>query len=179
MRTKIIRLEDAFNGHFGDHHRFLLTRMLHRIDGIDADIAALDNRSRRIWPLSPRRPPDWMTSPASGRSRPRPSSPRLGWTCRASRLPGTCVPGPSSPRGCLSRFISSTEARQAMTRTLDEFRPGIVLIHGLYQQLTPSVLAPIAARRIPIASVHDYKLLCPGLSALHARARGVRCAGVE
>jgi transposase len=44
MRTKITRLEDAFNGHFGDHHRFLLTRMLHRIDGIDADIAALDEQ---------------------------------------------------------------------------------------------------------------------------------------
>ena len=44
MRTKITRLEDAFNGHFSDHHRFLLTRMLQRIDGIDADIAALDEQ---------------------------------------------------------------------------------------------------------------------------------------
>ena len=44
MRTKITRLEDAFNGHFGDHHRFLLARMLHRIDGIDADVAALDEQ---------------------------------------------------------------------------------------------------------------------------------------
>ncbi|MGH3561905.1 MAG: IS110 family transposase [Mycobacterium sp.] len=44
MRTKITRLEDAFNGHFGDHHRFLLTRMLARIDGINADIAALDEQ---------------------------------------------------------------------------------------------------------------------------------------
>jgi transposase len=42
MRTKISRLEDAFNGHFDAHHAFLLTRMLHRIDGIDADIAAVD-----------------------------------------------------------------------------------------------------------------------------------------
>jgi transposase len=44
MRTKIGRLEEAFNGHFGDHHRFLLERMLHRIDDIDADIAALDEQ---------------------------------------------------------------------------------------------------------------------------------------
>ncbi len=42
MRTKIGRLEEAFNGHFDDHHRFLLARMLDRIDGIDADIAAVD-----------------------------------------------------------------------------------------------------------------------------------------
>ena len=42
MRTKITRLEEAFNGHFDDHHRFLLARMLARVDGIDADIAAVD-----------------------------------------------------------------------------------------------------------------------------------------
>jgi transposase len=42
MRAKISRLEQAFDGHFGDHHRFLLSRMLARIDALDADIAALD-----------------------------------------------------------------------------------------------------------------------------------------
>jgi transposase len=44
MRTKITRLEDAFDGHFDEHHRFLLTQMLHRIDGIDADITAVDEQ---------------------------------------------------------------------------------------------------------------------------------------
>jgi transposase len=42
MRAKIGLLEDAFNGHFDNHHAFLLTRMLGRIDAIDADIAAVD-----------------------------------------------------------------------------------------------------------------------------------------
>ncbi|MGB2920188.1 MAG: IS110 family transposase [Mycobacterium sp.] len=42
MRAKISLLEEAFNGHFDDHHAFLLTTMLGRIDVIDADIAALD-----------------------------------------------------------------------------------------------------------------------------------------
>lgn len=44
MRTKIDRLHEAFNGHFDDHHAFLLTRMLARVDGIDDDIAALDEQ---------------------------------------------------------------------------------------------------------------------------------------
>jgi transposase len=44
MRTKISRLEDAFDGHFDEHHRFLLTQMLHRIDGINADITAVDEQ---------------------------------------------------------------------------------------------------------------------------------------
>src|SRR3954466_13711468 len=42
MRVKIPQLVEAFTGHFDDHHRFLLARMLGRIDGIDADIAVLD-----------------------------------------------------------------------------------------------------------------------------------------
>ncbi|MDI3196119.1 IS110 family transposase [Pseudarthrobacter sp. AL07] len=44
MRTKITALEEAFTGHFDDHHAFLLARMLARIDGIDADIAAVDEQ---------------------------------------------------------------------------------------------------------------------------------------
>jgi transposase len=46
MRAKIKLLEEAFaglpGGGFGEHHRFLLERMLGRIDAIDADIAVLD-----------------------------------------------------------------------------------------------------------------------------------------
>ncbi|MDQ5863084.1 MAG: IS110 family transposase, partial [Actinomycetota bacterium] len=44
MRRKISELEEAFNGRFDDHHRFLLARMLARIDGIDADIAAVEEQ---------------------------------------------------------------------------------------------------------------------------------------
>jgi transposase len=46
MRRKISRLEAAFaglpTGSFDDHHRFLLTRMLSRVDQIDADLTAVD-----------------------------------------------------------------------------------------------------------------------------------------
>jgi transposase len=44
MRAKITILEEAFTGHFTDHHGFLLTTMLSRVDAISADIAALDAR---------------------------------------------------------------------------------------------------------------------------------------
>jgi glycosyltransferase involved in cell wall biosynthesis len=60
------------------------------------------------------------------------------------------------------RFVWSRDARRQMARLLHDFRPDIVHIHGLYQQLTPSVLGPIAARRIPIVfTLHDFRLLCP------------------
>jgi transposase len=42
MRAKIGLLEEAFNGHFDNHHAFLLATMLGRVDAIDADIAAVD-----------------------------------------------------------------------------------------------------------------------------------------
>jgi transposase len=44
MRAKISQLEEAFTGHFTDHHAFLLQRMLARIDAINTDIAALETR---------------------------------------------------------------------------------------------------------------------------------------
>jgi len=44
MRTKIPQLEEAFVGYFTEHHRFLLAKMLARIDAIDADIADLDTQ---------------------------------------------------------------------------------------------------------------------------------------
>ena len=44
MRRKITELEEAFTGHFTEHHAFLLTKMLARIDAIDADIADVDEQ---------------------------------------------------------------------------------------------------------------------------------------
>ncbi|WP_427019221.1 IS110 family transposase (plasmid) [Pseudarthrobacter sp. P1] len=44
MRTKITELEEAFTGFVDDHHRFLLARMLDRVDGIETDIAAIDEQ---------------------------------------------------------------------------------------------------------------------------------------
>ena len=44
MRAKIPALEEAFVGYFTDHHAFLLTKMLDRIDQLSADIADLDTQ---------------------------------------------------------------------------------------------------------------------------------------
>ena len=44
MRVKLPQLEEAFVGHFTEHHRFLLSTMLHRIDTLQADITSVDAR---------------------------------------------------------------------------------------------------------------------------------------
>src|SRR4051794_24960163 len=44
LRTKTDRLIEALTGRFTDHHAFLLSQMLQRIDGITADIATVQER---------------------------------------------------------------------------------------------------------------------------------------
>ncbi|MGB8385936.1 MAG: IS110 family transposase, partial [Dermatophilaceae bacterium] len=44
MRTKIPNLRRALTGRFGEHHAFLLKRMLNHVEAQEADIAALDER---------------------------------------------------------------------------------------------------------------------------------------
>jgi transposase len=54
LRAKLGTLEEAFTGHFTDHHRFLLAKMLARIDAIDADIAELETKIEEM--VAPFRP---------------------------------------------------------------------------------------------------------------------------
>jgi len=78
LRRKISALEEAFTGHFTEHHAFLLSKMLARIDALDADIAELDARIEAM--IAPPRWTGWMRSPVSALSPLRSSSPRSGWT---------------------------------------------------------------------------------------------------
>jgi transposase len=54
MRTKIPQLQEAFVGYFTEHHRFLLAKMLARIDALDADIADVETQiEAQIAPFAP------------------------------------------------------------------------------------------------------------------------------
>ncbi len=44
MRSKTVRLTEALTGRFTEHHAFLLTQMLRRVDAITADIATVQER---------------------------------------------------------------------------------------------------------------------------------------
>jgi transposase len=48
MRSKRPALEEAFTGHFTDHHAFLLAAMLRRVEGLDADIAVLEDKIEEL-----------------------------------------------------------------------------------------------------------------------------------
>ncbi len=44
LRGKLADLEEAFTGRFNDHHAFLLSKMLARVDQVDTDLTDLDAR---------------------------------------------------------------------------------------------------------------------------------------
>ena len=48
LKAKIPQLEEAFTGHFTDHHAFLLGKMLGRVDAISTDIADIDARIEEL-----------------------------------------------------------------------------------------------------------------------------------
>src|SRR5213076_993959 len=48
LKAKTSQLEEAFTGHFTDHHAFLLAKMLARVDALTADIADIDARIEEL-----------------------------------------------------------------------------------------------------------------------------------
>ena len=74
-------------------------------------------------------------------------------------------PAPRTASGkarAIGRMLYSTSARRGIAEVLDDFRPDLVHLHNVYHQLSPSVLGPVKARRIPaVMTLHDYKLACP------------------
>ena len=85
----------------------------------------------------------------------------------ASRYPDHIELEPPPPslsgrvRG-VARMLYSTSASRGMDAVLSDFRPNVVHMHNIYHQLSPSVLRPVARRRIPaVMTLHDYKLACP------------------
>jgi glycosyltransferase involved in cell wall biosynthesis len=62
----------------------------------------------------------------------------------------------------VARMLNSTSASRGMDNVLADFQPDVVHMHNIYHQLSPSVLRPVARRRIPaVMTLHDYKLACP------------------
>ena len=74
-------------------------------------------------------------------------------------------PTPASARGKLEnggRMIWSTSAARGIDEVLAAFRPDVVHLHNIYHQPSPSILRPVARRKIAaVMTLHDYKLACP------------------
>jgi glycosyltransferase involved in cell wall biosynthesis len=68
------------------------------------------------------------------------------------------------------RYLHSSETAAAFDRLLADFRPDVIHIHGLYHQLTASILQPARKRGIPtVFTLHDFKLVCPAYHLYNPR----------
>lgn len=74
-------------------------------------------------------------------------------------------PLPHSPFAkikAFGRMFWSRSAAKGMEKVIEDFKPDIVHLHNIYHQLSPSILKPLAAKKIPaVMTLHDYKLACP------------------
>lgn len=71
-------------------------------------------------------------------------------------------PAPTSVVGKVTgfgRMVWSTSARRGIDAVVADFEPDVVHLHNTYHHLSPSILGPLARRRIPaVMTLHDYKL---------------------
>ena len=80
--------------------------------------------------------------------------------------------------GMAGRMVYSLEARRKMAQLLAERPAGLAHVHNIYHQLSPSLLAPLQRRGIPVVmTVHDFKLVCPVYSLMSHGEICERCVG--
>ena len=91
MRPKIDQLTEALTGRFNDHHRFMVTFRLTRIDQTSADIDALDQRIDEIIEVE-----GWVGSPRLAGQCPWPRQTRRRRPAGRDRRRHECVPHPAS-----------------------------------------------------------------------------------
>ncbi|MBN1421572.1 MAG: glycosyltransferase [Planctomycetes bacterium] len=93
--------------------------------------------------------------------------------------PTVLDPVPRDPRARLrlaANLLWSREARARIEALLDEFPVDAALLHNVYHHLSPSIIGPLARRRIPFALwLHDYKLVCPSYTLFTEGAPCARC----
>ncbi len=70
--------------------------------------------------------------------------------------------GPVAKTRAAARMLWSREARALMEDVVRRERPDVALLHNVYHQLSPSILAPLERHGVPAVMVlHDYKMVCP------------------
>jgi glycosyltransferase involved in cell wall biosynthesis len=76
------------------------------------------------------------------------------------------------------RAVYSLEARRQMSSLLEAEPVDLAHLHNIYHHLSPSILAPLRRRGIPVVmTVHDYKLVCPVYLLLSHGEICERCVG--
>jgi len=74
--------------------------------------------------------------------------------------------------------IYSTDARRRIRAMIQEFRPDVAHIRGIYHHLSPSILWELRAQNIPVVyHLNDFKLLCPNYNFVAGGHVCEKCKG--
>jgi glycosyltransferase involved in cell wall biosynthesis len=78
----------------------------------------------------------------------------------------------SSQRGqqarALATAVYSREAKRSMRQLIDDFRPDVVHLFGIFTQISTSVIDACAEASVPVViSCNDYKHICPNYKLYH------------
>lgn len=74
--------------------------------------------------------------------------------------------------------VYSIQARRCIRAMIEEFRPDVAHVRGVYHHLSPSVLWELRAKRIPVLyHVNDFKLLCPNYNLVSQGEACEACKG--
>jgi len=66
------------------------------------------------------------------------------------------------------RLLYSFEAKRKFAGLLDKAKPGLVHVHNIYHQISPSILPEAKRRGLPVVmTAHDYKLIAPNYALFH------------
>jgi glycosyltransferase involved in cell wall biosynthesis len=97
------------------------------------------------------------------------------------------VPGEGftvEPQGARGRFrvashlLWSRTTARSLRRRLEEFEPEVIHFHGIYHQLSPSVLWEARRQGIPsVMTLHDYKMVAPCYLLLRDGETCTACVG--
>lgn len=71
----------------------------------------------------------------------------------------------------------SPNARRAVGRVLDSFRPDVTHVHNTFPLISPSILGPCAQESAVVASFHNFRLVCPQGQLLRNDAPCELCVG--
>lgn len=74
--------------------------------------------------------------------------------------------------------LYSVKARRCIQAMIEEFRPDVAHVRGVYHHLSPSVLWELRAQNVPVLyHVNDFKLLCPNYNLVHQGTACEACKG--
>ncbi len=77
-----------------------------------------------------------------------------------------------------ARVVHSRPAARAMAEAVERFRPDLVHLHNIAHHFSPSILGPLARRRVPtVQTLHDFKLICPTYLMVSGGRICERCQG--